>query len=115
MSILIKGMEMPMCCDDCPVFDDNGDYPTCILTGLSKGYNFPIFEKRMDNCPLIEVPTPQGRLIDADALRFEIEKYFAGLPIQGHYDMLKMVDEVPTIIEAEGDNPGNNKRDTFSK
>ena len=54
MRIMIKGMKMPMCCDDCPVFDDNGDYPTCILTGLSKGYNFPIFDKRMDICPLIE-------------------------------------------------------------
>lgn len=40
------------------------------------------------------------RLIDADALRYEIAKYFDGLPIQGHYDMLKMVDEAPTI-EAE--------------
>lgn len=37
------------------------------------------------------------RLIDADALRYEIVKYFGGLPIQVHYDMLKMVDEAPTI------------------
>jgi len=37
------------------------------------------------------------RLIDADALRYEIAKYFNGLPIQGHYDMLKMVDEAPTV------------------
>lgn len=40
------------------------------------------------------------RLIDANALRYEIVKYFDGLPIQGHYDMLKMVDKAPTI-EAE--------------
>lgn len=37
------------------------------------------------------------RLIDADALRYEIAKYFDGLPIQGHYDMLKLVDDAPTI------------------
>ena len=83
MSVLIEGMKKPDNCDICP-------YAFCHL---------------VNDCPIIDVPTPYGRLIDADALRFEIEKYFAGLPIQGHYDMLKLVDEAPTIIEAEEGQP----------
>lgn len=65
MSILIKGMEMPSCCDDCWALDEYGDYPVCRITSEQRGYNFRIREKRMDNCPLVPVP-PHGRLIDAD-------------------------------------------------
>lgn len=55
MSILIKGMEMPKCCDKCWALDDYGDYPTCRITEEQRGYNFPIREKRMDKCPLVEI------------------------------------------------------------
>lgn len=46
-------MEMPKRCWDCRFYDDNYDYPTCIVNGYSKGYNFNGREKRMDDCPLI--------------------------------------------------------------
>lgn len=93
MSVLIKGMKMPAQCDDCPVFDDNGDYPTCVLTGHSRGYNWSPFGQRMPDCPLIVVP-PHGRLIDADAL------------IAAHKDVCSRsmkfnLDLAPTIIEAD--------------
>ena len=48
-------MEMPACCDDCWALDDNGDYPFCLITQETRGYNFRTREKRMDKCPLIEV------------------------------------------------------------
>ncbi len=64
MSILIKGMEMPKNCDTCWALDDYGDYPRCRITEEQRGYNFPVRKRRMDNCPLIELP-PHGRLIDA--------------------------------------------------
>ena len=67
MSVLIKGMNMPTNCDNCWALDDYGDYPRCRITEEQRGYNFPIREKRMGNCPLVEIP-PHGRLIDADAL-----------------------------------------------
>ena len=54
--ILIKGMEMPKSCDNCWALDDYGDYPRCRITEEQRGYNFPIRDKRMDKCPLIEVP-----------------------------------------------------------
>ena len=54
MSILIRGMEMPKNCDVCFMRD------AC-------EYSMPL-GKRLTDCPLVEVPTPHGRLIDADAL-----------------------------------------------
>lgn len=53
MRILIKGMTMPKSCDMCWALDDYGDYPRCRVTEEQRGYNFPVREKRMDNCPLI--------------------------------------------------------------
>lgn len=66
MSILIKGMEMPQGCGDCPCLggEYHGSYDNhfyCQVTDKGIG------EHKPDWCPLIEVP-PHGRLIDADAL-----------------------------------------------
>ena len=106
MSVLIKGMEMPTNCDNCWALDDYGDYPRCRITEEQRGYNFPIREKRMDKCPLVEIP-PHGRLIDADALEREIDKnisiYYQG-NCGGYYlaeDAREEVEFAPTIIEAE--------------
>lgn len=53
--VKIKDFEMPESCDECFAFDDNGDYPTCGITNLSKGYNWNPRGGRMDSCPLAEV------------------------------------------------------------
>lgn len=45
-------IEMPKCCDECDLYDDRWDYPTCYVNRKSSGYNFPVREKRMDFCPL---------------------------------------------------------------
>ena len=80
MSILIRGMEMPKNCDVCFMRD------AC-------EYSMPL-GKRLTDCPLVEVPTPHGRLIDADALVRdngikEIPEYY------------EVVCNAPTIIPAE--------------
>lgn len=67
MSILIKnGMKLPKSCWDCefevPTIDH---HEACILTGKSYNWGLP---HRPSECPLSEVPTPHGRLIDADNL-----------------------------------------------
>lgn len=108
MSVLIKGMEMPSCCDDCWALDEYGDYPVCRITEEQRGCNFRIREKRMDKCPLVSVP-PHGRLIDADALMNLIREH--SYPLTAHFNstdygmftigIQQAVDETPTIIEAE--------------
>lgn len=100
MSILIKGMDMPKCCDRCPCngYDD--------MVGLYCRFWFaPVSEPTYKDedgpaagCPLVEIPTPHGRLIDAD----ELQAYDGtewGTP-----DDVVMSGDIfgaPTIIEAE--------------
>lgn len=52
--VLIKGMEMPKCCDECFALDEHGDYPYCLISKEQRGYTFRTREKRMPNCPLTE-------------------------------------------------------------
>ena len=59
-AVLIKNMSMPKDCDNCPFFDDNGDYPTCMVTNHSRGYNWSPFGQRMIDCPLKEVDDKNG-------------------------------------------------------
>lgn len=73
MSILIRGMKMPKACDDC-------------IVPLSK---CDFLQKRADDCPLIEIPTPHGRLIDEDNIKI--------IAVQGRGIEV----DAPTILEAE--------------
>lgn len=88
MSILIRGMEMPKSCAECPVN----------MNICKRGYKYllahmELYDQRADDCPITTVP-PHGRLIDADALVRdngikEIPEYY------------EVVCNAPTIIPAE--------------
>ena len=101
MSVLINGMEMPTNCADCPL---NYDQMACAVTWTRWWsdsmmiMNFDSDKERMPNCPLIEVPTPHGRLIDADKLANET---FYGATSAPYITYRKFVN-APTVIEAEG-------------
>lgn len=71
MAILIKGMEMPKSCP-CELVGVGYDMYCSFVHGIPamvREYD-ECCEKgtRPDWCPLIEVPEPHGRLIDADKL-----------------------------------------------
>lgn len=106
MSILIKGMDMPQNCCECKlILWDGGTYicPFSSIMALSIGIQ--------DDCPLVDVPTPHGRLIDADELHekmyhesFEVDsdmqKWESGCWIR--YKVFENCEnQTPTIIEAE--------------
>ena len=108
MSLFIKDVEMADSCLNCrfrTTMLKNVLSPTmrtsvyvCLINGMEIN-NW--YEAKHKDCPLVEVPTPHGRLIDADALmecRLE----------PNHYEELKDgyipdydLDSAPTIIEAE--------------
>ena len=50
-ALLIKNMTMPRCCDECPCFDCDGDYPFCLLTCHPISCDFNYLSKRMNDCP----------------------------------------------------------------
>lgn len=99
MSVLIKGMEMPKRCFDCPfmISRDNDD---CILQSDEANAKFNSWDDMKASCPLVEIPTPHGRLVDADKLFEEIniaDEYGADMS-----DILRFVIDAPTVIKAEG-------------
>ena len=95
MSVLIKGMKMPQNCTECHV--------RCRLYLNGRKFRHP-------NCPLIEVPTPHGRLIDADKIDFRNYAMHDGKGnlivdnnfINGIVWANDCIDRTPTVIEAEG-------------
>lgn len=94
MSVLIMGMDMPRACYNCVMLCDDGDYPICRITGEQRGYNFNTRKKRMDKCPLVEIP-PHGDLIDRDAIKYN-EKPFACDDWVDRYT----INDLPVIIPA---------------
>lgn len=74
MSIIIKGLDMPKNCLECRL----GDGAMCEVMGkIIKEPN-----TIADFCPLVEIPTPHGMLIDVD-------------------DLINHIYDCPTILEAE--------------
>lgn len=109
MSVLIKGMNLPSSCSDCPL---NYDMMSCIITGTRWWsdrimlMNFDCDKERLYDCPLIEVPTTHGRLGDLDKLKEQIkiscEDACMGNPWkQGMMYACGLIDIIPTIIKEE--------------
>lgn len=120
MSILIKGRQKPKNCLMCQ-FHGFGGYKNelivCSLTGRSE-----VQPSNVPNCPIVEVPTPHGRLIDADVLyentaEWEAQAFHMVIKTMNDEDKSEWrrwswisaersafkydVADAPTIIEAE--------------
>lgn len=92
MSVFIKGMEMPALCQECDLYIDGA----CYAKGY-RDYQSIMDMSKPDDCPLTEIPTPHGRLIDADKLANET---FYGATSAPYITYRKFVN-APTVIEAE--------------
>ena len=109
MSILIRNMEMPQSCYGCyfhEVYNYNGEEKRiCEANWDLQFYDDWGEDFKHPDCPLIEVPTPHGRLIDAEWLKLlyddpaygeDMSKYHVAVPV-----ILANIDDAPTIIESE--------------
>ena len=113
MSILIKGMKMPKNCLTCKLRGEGSDSRYTWdrpFTGLE--YTREEGETgRLDDCPLVEVPTPHGRLIDEENVKNAIyerlkilQTHEAYMRKHGDIDLLGVmpyIAKIPTVIEAE--------------
>lgn len=93
MSVIIKGMKMPENCTRCDYIGLNVAIGCPVMSGLNG---------RATDCPLVEVPTPHGRLIDADELKKEYPhdtdwEY----PVNTNEYVSESIDNAQTVIEAE--------------
>ena len=112
MSVLIKGMKMPTSCARCPMLD--GDRLDGLCHAASRWldddeywtwYVYP--EGDMDdskpcNCPLIELPSPHGKLIDVSSLDPYNDMWKRKcIPMEMVYNARAVAYEAPAILEAE--------------
>ena len=115
MSILIKDMEMPETCEECSFhcYHSDGEY-VCVATPLFYPMNLANSKGiRKDWCPLVEVPTPHGDLIDRDVLEREMlngikagnleEGYEMHVNINTMDDCVECVRWADAVIEVEGE------------
>lgn len=104
MSILIKDMEMPKVCNECPFCCNPSyfEYAWCEL--LHKHFDMnESYNKVADFCPITEVKEPHGRLIDIKSLednKFETVENDLQRWWNGAIDSI--IGNAPTVIEAEG-------------
>lgn len=103
MSILIRGMDMPTTCTDCPLRIGKWCQPLKRNTGAWNR------QDRAKDCPLVEVPK-HGELIDRDEVADWIRSWIAtdkyyhpyskgkSIPTEEVQDILA---RIPTVIEGE--------------
>ena len=111
MGVYIKGMEMPESCFMCELMQLSGGgvYMKCPLVKFkcsSDDFYGYFAEHRQAECPLVPVPEPHGRLIDAEELKETLDYYIceAGWSDEINKALNWVKDEFinsePTIIPA---------------
>lgn len=104
MSMLIIGVNPPKSCYACSWYNK-------VECPVNDGrYYYRV--QRHPSCPLVEIPTPHGRLGDLDELWDRMYKYSdnegAKMPFGDNDFMIhkdsacELIEDMPTIIEAEG-------------
>ena len=114
--LIIKGMEMPKHAvrngtDDtmyrsCVLVHPDGTAELVVDLEFADKFNF---EHCLKHFPLVEVPTPHGRLIDADAHIQSLKENQCGERCRKNHDCvncgigmyIRIVENEPTVIEAE--------------
>ena len=105
--ILIKNMKLPKSCP-CELvgvgYDMHCTFAYGVPSRVREYYECCEKETRPDWCPIIEVPTPHGKLIDADAMNEKYGDWYTEEGTEeGFIGTLKyLIAEQPTIIEGEG-------------
>lgn len=102
--IMIRGMEMPTQCGNCPISTN-----TRRCTILWREFGDP--SKRLKDCPLVPFPEGHGRLGDLDKLEDAFIRYYLSqersnhlvfTPVEIKQHFADMIEDYPTIVPAEG-------------
>ena len=107
MTVVIKGQKLPFHCASCWFckFVSDSNEPYVRVCGKTGSLVTQAYKRRAADCPLAEIKTPHGRLIDADALiEFcnaiegdgETKKYSNRLAL-----MIRTEAEAYPVLEAE--------------
>ena len=98
MSVIVKNMKMPKNCMSCPFPAVGVDAYYCHCpTQDGKEYDFKYADTIPDTCPLVDIPIPHGRLIDAT---FE-ENHYASMFLDPTPDVTEQdKHKARTVIDA---------------
>lgn len=100
MSVLIKGMQKPDKCIDCPfmISRDNDD---CILQSDAANELFMNWDDMKLNCPLVELPEHHGRLIDENEVRIVMNWLLTQQQRPTWNDTYHAIQEMNAVVEGE--------------
>ena len=94
--------EIPDRCGRCPCFHaEHPMYCQAVKADKNKRIYAPYGERRPDWCPLVEIKTPHGRLIDADKLDIHDISPVDGFCVMGVTE--EDIVLADTVIESEGE------------
>lgn len=98
MSLSINSkVHLPSSCEKCPF--NYADMSVGLCIAASKTIDTRTYgRKRHPDCPLVEIPRPHGRLIDAEALMISV---LDAMKNKTDDSVIGLIDKAPTIIEAE--------------
>lgn len=98
MGVYIPKMKKPKCCGECLLCLDDGRIANGYCMIFHRHVNMTELDK---NCPLIEIKTPHGRLVDEKELAIKIVESNYGVDFINKTTAL--IIDAPTVIEAEGE------------
>ena len=103
MSIVVKKIKKASSCANCPLTLSVFCYPLDDYVG-----NYQRVHARPKDCPVIELPSEHGNLIDVDVVRKMIEELCKeyNLPLDAQSGgigakLIGLLDEIPPIVEEE--------------
>ena len=104
--ILIRGIDFPQCCGECPFQASRWTGDFCSAGQLMLGIDFD-YRQKHPKCPIDPIPEGHGKIVDAEEIRTRlIRKLTACKP--GTIEELTfavsidIVDHAHTIVPAEG-------------
>jgi len=92
--ILIRGMEAPQCCGECPFQASRWTGDFCSAGQFMLDIDFDYRDKH-PKCPLATLPEGHGRLIDANELELDLVRHNGAIGFE-------LIGNAPTIVPAEG-------------
>ena len=96
MSVIVKGVNISARCLDCKFMVISRDNDDCVLQSYEQNEKAESWDELKANCPLLDIPSEHGRLIDADALWMDIIH-----SMDYCEDILEFIENMPTIAPAE--------------
>ena len=101
---------MPKTCEECPCHDMSEEWCNiCYADYVAKGCEFrealkiDRFGGRPIGCPLVEVPSDHGRLIDLDQLLWYVDIKYSESECGTfpRYEIKDVLEDAPVIIDEE--------------